>query len=317
MLKILLSAIIFTLISCVNNKQTPLDKTEINSLNKKENTTFKDKKIDKEQTPIKENTNDSIKTFSADNLIKTYFNPIDFRTDSIALIDKEDELFEIEFLKTEYYRQDGDEFTLAFFSVHHLIEVQNKLMQDISTAAIGSSKFSIIKFIKEDDEWIYINKWDNLDIGINIRGETYISHIIQKNGQTFLELPDIVFYACGTKEKLTSLFNTKNFKKSLEINSSSFNGIDDIDEFVTSMNQEIHDKEGSLTKDFLEDTMTYLSNASDFKLEYKTAGHELFINVYRTNGYFNEKKKKFIKQKSIETYKYDKKTLKFSKINDM
>ena len=311
MIKTFLLILFFTLFSCVNSKHISLDKSEIKKLKNEEIATLENQKIVKDKTPIIENTNDSTPAFSGKYLIKTYFNPTGFRTDSIALTGKNDELYEIEFLKMESYRQDGKEFALAFFTVYQLILFQNELIQDSSTAAIGSSKFSIIKFKKEDNKWTYINKWDDLETGINIRGETYIPHIIQKNGLTFLELPDIVFYASGSKDKLTTLFNTKNFKKSLEIYTSSYNGIDDIDEFITSMNNDIYDKYGSFKKDYFEDLSLYLWNASDYKLEYKTTGNELFINVFRTDGLYNEKKKKFVKEIAKETYKYDKETLNF------
>ena len=313
--KILFLTITFTLFSCVNSKQVSLDKSEITNLKNKEIETLDNQKIGKEQTPIKENTNDSINTFSGKNLIKTYFNPTGFRTDSIALTGKDDELYEIEFLKTGSYQENGEEFTLAFFTIYQLILFENELRKDLSTAAIGSSKFSIIKFKKEDNKWTYINKWDDLETGINIRGETYIPHIIQKNGITFLELPDISFYASGSKDKTSYLFNTVNFKSCMEVYTTSFNGLDDVDEFITEMNNEIYDNDGTFKKDYFEDLSLYLWNTSDYKLKYKTTGNELFINVFRTNGLYKEKKKKFVKQTSKETYKYNKKTLKFIRIN--
>jgi hypothetical protein len=188
--------------------------------------------------------------------------------------------------------------------------------RDVSTGSIGNSSFSIIKFKKLNNKWDYVNKWDDLEIGIYIRGYTKLPEIIQKGSFTFLELPNVVFYAAGTKNELTSIYNTKNFNLSLEIYSNSYNGLDDIDEFITSMNIDTYDKNG-IPIGLSEENGYSVSNwnSSDYKIEYKKIENELFVYVYRTSAYFAEKKIKFVKKEAIEIYKYDDRTLKFNRVN--
>lgn len=265
---------------------------------------------DKEKSINNTNLNLKGSTLKSKELIQTFFEPTKFITDSIARYKVDNNLFDVEFYKFEKYTLNGTKYKIAIFGHHPLHEFEGVYERGTTTASIGSAKFSVVVFKKNDDSWNVVKEFKDLDIGIDIRGHVYLPQIKQIENFTFLELPDVKFYVSGSMEKNTTLFNIENFTESLNISTSGYQfATGNVDYFLTEMSKNKYDKEGRIIGD--EDSYVKNWSDSEYKIKYNVQNNKLLCTVDRISGEFDEGKRKFVKIVTSTIYTYDEKTMKF------
>lgn len=262
-----------------------------------------------------EDKKQGVTELNSKELLETYFEAKEYITDSIASYKVGNELSAIEFHKLENYSLDDKQYSIAIFDHYPLYNYDELgFGRGVTTASIGDSKFSVIKFVKNDGKWILVNQFDNLDIGINNRGDIYLPQIKQIENFTFLELPDIVYNASGSFNRSTKIFNIKNFKEALEISAGGYQaGEVDIDEFIEEMNIEKYNSKGEILG--IEDPYSVsLWSTSKSKYKFTVQNEKLLCIVDYVYGGFDEKTKKFIKEESTTIFNYDENTLIFKEL---
>lgn len=262
-----------------------------------------------------EDKKQGVTELNSKELLETYFEAKEYITDSIARYKVGNELSAIEFHKLENYSLDDKQYSIAIFDHYPLYNYDELgFGRGITTASIGDSKFSVIKFVKNEGNWILVEQFDNLDIGTNIRGDIYLPQIKQIENFTFLELPDIVYYASGSFNRSTKIFNIKNFKESLEISAGGYQaGEVDIDEFIEEMNIDKYNSKGEVLG-IEEPYSVSLWSTSKSKYRLNIQNDKLLCIVDFVSGHFDEIKKKFIKEETSTIYSYNENTLEFEEL---
>lgn len=266
------------------------------------------------KTSINSSNDKAVSNLNGKELLEEYFKPFEFVTDSIAHYRVGDNLFDIEFLKLENYSLDQKQYSIAIFG-HYPINDDDE--RALGTAFNGTSEYSAITFEKNGEGWNYVNQFDNLDIGYyHIYGE-YLPKIIQIGNFSFLELEDLSDQPRSPPSKTISYFNVKNFKKSLELSSSTeTHGSateQNVDDFIEeTINQAKNYKNlNELVAEINGIASGATTDITNIKYKFVIQNEKLICIVDSISIDFDEKMGKFLKVESTTIYTYDENSLEF------
>ncbi|WP_055445203.1 hypothetical protein [Lacinutrix himadriensis] len=233
-------------------------------------------------------------------LLRTYFEAKEYKTDSIATYITKDDAYEIEFHKFENYTLEGKQYSLAIFGNYPLYNYfgEGDFDRGMTTATIGDSAFSIIKFVKEGNNWVFVNIFKKFEGGVTLLD--HLPKIKQIGNFTFLEL-NSTHEAAGFQQKSTRLLNIINFQESLGIYSDANQAIDgtDVDKFIKERNNEA---DYEFSKSWW---------ASNVMIKFTTQNEKLLCIADYIYGKFDEKKNKFVKEETTIIYTYNEDTMEF------
>ncbi|WP_452231349.1 hypothetical protein [Lacinutrix sp. MEBiC02595] len=234
-------------------------------------------------------------------LLETYFEAKEYKTDSIATYITTEESYEIEFLKFENYNLESKQYSLAIFGNYPLYDElgDGDFQRGLNPYQIGDSAFSVIKFVKEGNNWVFVNMVEKFETGVTPLD--HLPKIKQIGNFTFLELNNITQIQ-GIEYISTKFVNIINFQESLNIFSIANQGIDgiDVDEFIKEMNNSYGD---------LEHTKSW--SASNVMNKFTIQNEKLLCIVDYISGKFDEKKNKFVKEEITKIYTYHEDNMKF------
>ena len=233
-------------------------------------------------------------------LLETYFEAMVFKTDSIATFITNKESYEIEFHKFENYSLEGKQYSLAIFGNYPLYDIfgDGNFDRGMTTSTLGDSAFSVIKFVREGNNWVFVNMVEKFETGVTPLD--HLPKIKQIGNFTFLETNNI-YLVKGYEQKSTKFFNIINFQETLDISSNAYQGnyYKDVDEFIKEMNSE----------SFYDDLE--MLSATTVMNKFTKQNDKLICIVDYIFGKFDEKKNKFVKEEKTTIYTYNEDTMKF------
>jgi hypothetical protein len=261
-----------------------LTKTSTLILNKKNKVINSNPKENNGKKPISE------------RLIRQHFSINKLKNEKQAyLSDNEFEI--VEFHYSKKYKVRDKEYNIVLFS-----------LQNISIENDDRCKFSVVKFIKKNNKWEYLNRWDNLEIGTKIGKTIVVPELINVDGYNFLELKDIAYWGQGY-HKYSEIFNTNNFKRSFITYSDNFS--ENVEKDVIFMNKNLKDMRERYSDEHIPSATDGASNNQVYKIF--TSQNQLFIINEKRYAEYDEKLKEWRKIEKNITYIFNPKTLLFEK----
>lgn len=270
----------------------------------------------KELISLKEFNTKGVTKLKSKELLDTYFEAKEYKTDSIATFITNKESYEIEFHKFENYVLAGKQYSLAIFGNYPLYDYlgDGNLDRGMTTSTLGDSAFSVIKFVKKGDNWVFVNMVKKFDTGVTPLD--HLPKIKQIGDYTFLETNNI-YKVKGAEDRSTKFFNILNFQESLIINSETnedryIERDGDLDELIKEINGSEYnsigepiDREGSYIGSL------FISNAMH---RFTIHNKKLLCIVDYISVQFDKKKKELVQSEKTITYAYNKHTMKFVEI---
>lgn len=214
-------------------------------------------------------------------LIRVHFKPYKFVGAEKAYYKKDNEIYEVNFEKSEEYKEGIDTYTLVFFSSYQYDEERGR-----NTSHAASGIVSVAKYKYKNEKWELVIFNDECDCGYGEWGDVNIPNLKQYGEYYFFESERLTVHQGYVKTYL-SICNTENFKESIRLISSASN-------------------EGS-------EPMPGTEQNYDSKVIFETVDNQFIMKVKFQGIDYDYKNNKRINMNKTEVYHFNEKTLTFQK----
>lgn len=236
------------------------------------------------------------------NLLKEYFSISKYKSEKIAYLS--DNKYEVvEFHNIKKYIIENKEYSIIIFSLHNVYDKDK-----YTRANEGDIKFSVIKLEKKNDNWEFLNRWDNLDIGYESFGKLFVPEIIDVKGFIFLELKNAQYWGQGLT-KYSEIFNINNFKRSFITFSGNFD--ENIEEYIISQNKFVKEQIEEYSDNYTPSASDGVSNNQEYS--FITRDNKLILINREKYAEYDEKLKIWKKIEKDIIYIYNPETFLFER----